>query len=80
MPEGYVVIAQRQLADVLADGRVGDVMEVTFQTTSGVTGSVRIPVDVYDAVTVDEVIRQRVSAIGSVSRLEGAAPLPGDTD
>lgn len=78
MAEGYVVLAQRQLADVLADGRVGDVMEVTFQTASGVTGSVRVPIDVYDAETVDALIRRRVSVIGAVSRIEGVAPTPDD--
>lgn len=80
MPEGYIVIAQRQLADVLADGRVGDVMEVTFQTSSGVTASIRVPVDSYTTDVVDEMIRRRVSLIGSVSQLEGMAPTSSDQE
>ena len=79
MPEGYAVIAQRQLADVLADGRVGDVMEVTFQTSSGVTNSIRVPIDSYHPEVVDELIRRRVSLIAAVHRLEGSAPVAGES-
>lgn len=65
------MIAQRQLADVLDDGRVGDVMEVTFRTNEGVTGSVRVPVDKYDVATVGAMIEARVHAIDAVHRIAG---------
>jgi len=49
---GYKVISQNQTVELRGDGRFIDVMEVTFETESGSTGTVKVPVQGYSAETV----------------------------
>jgi hypothetical protein len=49
---GWKVISQNQTVELRGDGRFVDVFEVTFETETGSTGTVKIPVQGYTAETV----------------------------
>lgn len=68
MAETYRVTAQRQTS-TLANGTFVPAMEVTFETTSGVVGTVVVPVTAYSPDNVAKAITERVDAIEAVSQL-----------
>lgn len=65
----YTVISQRETSEVTPDGRFRRVMEVTFETASGVTASVQIPIDRYAPETVDAAIQEYAGRIEGVAGL-----------
>lgn len=69
MAANYQVVAQRQTVDLGADGRFTDVIEVTYQTASGVTGSVRVPVATFTPDRVAELIDARAVQHDAVANL-----------
>lgn len=71
MATGWQVISTREVSEVLADGRVGDVWIVTFRTTIGTVGSIRIPDDVYTAALATELISAKVARASEVDMLSG---------
>lgn len=69
MADSYKVTNQRQTT-ALTNGQFVDVEEITFQTTSGTTGSVKIPISRLKTVDyVKEVIETRVAALDAVRKL-----------
>lgn len=54
---GYKVISQNQTVELRADGRFVDVFEVTFETETGSSGMVKVPVAGYSAATVQAAIQ-----------------------
>jgi hypothetical protein len=68
MAADYVVTNQRQTNQVVG-GQFQTVMEVTFQTTSGVTGSVTVPVAQYNPENVANLIQARVDQINAVGQI-----------
>lgn len=68
MAADYTVTNQRQTT-TLVGGQFRDVMEVTFQATSGATGSVTIPLAQYSADTVKAAIEARVAVLNDVHSL-----------
>lgn len=70
MAEHYDVIGQRQTSIIDATNRVVEVMRITFQTKPTATiGEIDIPLSLYDAMTVDALVSQRVAQIESVNQL-----------
>lgn len=69
MADGYRVVSQRQTTELTADGRFGDVMEITFRTDGGTVGSVRIPLDRYSAQSARDAIDEYVTHIAAVESL-----------
>jgi hypothetical protein len=69
MADTWHVTNQRQTTALSSGGTFQDVMEVTFETTSGTTGSVRIPVATYSAQAVSDAINARVAQIDAVHSL-----------
>ncbi len=69
MADGYQIVAQRQSVTVDRAAQLRDVMEVTFQTTDGTTGTVRIPLEGYSAAAVASAIAERVGQIAAVAEL-----------
>jgi hypothetical protein len=67
----WQVVATREVSEVLADGRVGDVWIVTFRTSLGTTGSVRIPDDIYTAEIAAQMIAAKVERASLVDSLTG---------
>lgn len=65
----YTVTGQRQTRDEGPDGRMIDVVEVSYVAPGNSVGSVRIPVSEYNAANVDSIIRQRVSEHVGISQL-----------
>lgn len=72
MATTWRVVGTREVSEVLADGRVGDVWIVTFRTSHGTTGSVRIPDDVYTAEIAAEMIGAKVARASDVDMLAGS--------
>lgn len=71
MATNWQVISTREVQEVLADGRVGDVWIITFRTSLGTTGTVRIPDDVYTAEVAHELISAKVARAAEVDGLSG---------
>lgn len=69
MADAWKVTNQRQTTALSSGGTFQDVMEVTFQTTSGTVGSVRIPVNQYSPDAVKTAIDARVAQIDAVHAL-----------
>lgn len=59
MADNWKVIAQRQTSQITPDGRFINVVEVTFQLTSGATATVTIPQANYTA----EYVSQQIDAL-----------------
>lgn len=65
------VVGQRQSTDLLADGSIGQVVEVTFTLADGTNGRVKIPLVGFNADRVREAIDTYADHLDAVSRLEG---------
>lgn len=68
MADTYAITNQRQTTAVVGN-QFQDVMEVTFQTSRGEVGSVRIPLAQYNAAAVNTAIAARVTAMDAVAGL-----------
>lgn len=66
---GYKVLAQNQTVELRADGRFVDVMEVTFETETGSTGTVKVPLAGYSSETVQATIQPMVDHMVAVDKL-----------
>jgi hypothetical protein len=66
---GYKVVAQNQTVDLRADGRFVDVMEVTFETETGSTGTVKVPIVGYSADTVRAAIQPVADHMVEIDRI-----------
>lgn len=69
MAKTYTVIAQRQSTTIDAAGGQRDVVVVTFKTPSDAVGSVRVPLEEYDAATVDKLVSERAAHMEAVAAL-----------
>lgn len=69
MADTYKVTNQRQTVELSADGRFRDVMEVSFQTSQGIHGQVRVPLDQYGPDRVNQMITEYVDKIHGVHNL-----------
>lgn len=69
MAATYSITGQRQTQQITADGRIQDVMEITFLTNTGVTATVRVPLAMYTAENVANTIDAFVTNIDAVSGL-----------
>lgn len=70
-PSRWKVISQRQTVDLLPDGSVGQVVEVTFTLYDGTTGRVSVPVRGFSAQSVAAAIDAYADHLEAVARLEG---------
>lgn len=68
MADNFKVTSQRQTQSMI-DGQFVPAMEVTFKTTTGVIGTVVVPIGAYTPDMVRSAIEQRVSQIDAVSNL-----------
>lgn len=68
MAESYTVIDQRKTTEYLG-GRFQDVWEVTYRTSSGVVGNVRIPASGYTPDEVHKVIDAEVANVHAIGNL-----------
>jgi hypothetical protein len=68
MADNYTVTSQRQ-RDAMVGNTFQPVQEITFTTTSGVTGSVLVPIAQYTADNVHKAIEARVKVIDEVNSL-----------
>ena len=68
MADAYTVTNQRQTTR-LNGGTFQDVMEVTFQTATGATGSVTLPLSQYTPANVKAAIEARVQVLDEVHNL-----------
>jgi len=66
---GYKVVAQNQTVELRADGRFVDVMEVTFETETGSTGTVKVPIVGYSADTVRAAIQPVADHMVEIDRI-----------
>jgi hypothetical protein len=66
MANGYTVTNQRQTTR-LVGGQFQDIMEVSFQTDRGESGSVTIPLSQYSADAVKAAVQPRVDAMDDVA-------------
>lgn len=69
MADMWVVTSQRQTTDLDPSGRFADVMEITFRTQAGTTGSIRVPLDRYTPENVRSIIDDYVERISGVESL-----------
>lgn len=69
MAKDWSVVDQRQTSELGAGGRFRDVMEIVAQTRTGVTFSVRVPVDQYDPDNVAPLLDQQARRILAVGDL-----------
>jgi hypothetical protein len=65
----YTILTQREDRGIGPDGRVIDVVHVSWQGPSGIAGSVVIPADQYSPATVDQRIRERLNVHLAVAQL-----------
>lgn len=69
MADSWSITGQRQTTDLGPDGRFVDVWEITYQTTSGRSGSVRVPKAQYTADRVRQLVDAEVAEILAVDDL-----------
>lgn len=69
MAQDYTVTAQRHTTIINDAGQLQQVMEVTFQTTGGVTAHVDVPLSQYTAQNVQQAIEAYVKNINAVGNL-----------
>jgi hypothetical protein len=69
MATNWVIDSQRQTSELSPAGRFNEVMEITFTTATGTHGQVRVPLNLYNAEHVREVIDQRVAHMMEVENL-----------
>ncbi len=68
MAADYTITNQRQTSTLIG-GQFQQVMEVTFQTATGSTGAVYIPVGQYTADAVKQAVEARVQVLNEVHQL-----------
>ena len=73
----YRVLAQEPRQELVAN-RFVDVMEVSYETPSGVHDSVRIPEAEYNPAAVDRIIQEKIHRVEGVAAL-GPVPHPENT-
>lgn len=66
----YRVTGQRQTTIVDDSGTLTQVMEVSFRTGKGVRGQIDVPLDQYNAATVDALISAQADEIDKVHSLD----------
>jgi len=69
MAREWSIVAQRQTTDLTPDGRFVDIMEVTFETQEGVTGTVKLPLSSYSPDNVAQLVSSRAAQISAVHNL-----------
>lgn len=69
MAEAWRVVNQKQTMMQTSGGQWIDAMKVDFQTTSGVDGSVLVPLNQYGAASVKQLIEARVAQIDEIATL-----------
>ncbi|KKN00276.1 hypothetical protein LCGC14_1139370 [marine sediment metagenome] len=69
MADTWRVVSQRQTSDITPDGRFVDIMEVSVETVTGTTITVRIPTDQYSADAARAMIESRVADVLAVEEL-----------
>lgn len=69
MAESWRIITQRQTSELTADGRFQEVMEVTVEVATGTVIQIQIPISIYNAETVKELVEARVADILEVEQL-----------
>lgn len=67
----WTVIAQRQFEELTPQGSFRSVVEVTFQLASGTTGSIKVPVPLYNEDYVREQIDAQAGVMLGVENLSG---------
>ena len=68
MASDYRITNQRQTS-TLVGGQFQSVMELTFQTTSGATGTIYVPVAQYTEDAVKQAVEARVQTMNAVEKL-----------
>lgn len=63
------VISQRQYEELTPQGTFESTVEVSFQLTSGTTGSVKIPARMYTEEYVRQVVGERAAVMTAVENL-----------
>ena len=74
MAQSWRVVGQRQTTVQSPSGGFDDAMLVSFKTTSGVSGSITVPLSQYTADNVATLIEQRVQAIEEVNATGQGSP------
>lgn len=69
MATNWTIDSQRQTSELSPSGRFQEVMEVTFTTRTGTHGQVRIPLNLYNAEYVAQVVDDRVSRMLEIENL-----------
>lgn len=69
MADNYTVTSQTQTVQLTPQGTFRDVMEVTFDVPGVGSGTVRVPLDLYNADTVKAAIEQQVEHMTNVANL-----------
>ena len=69
MAQDYRITNQRQTTALSSAGQFQDVIEVTFETTHGTVGSVRVTVAIYSADNVAKAVQDRVDQLNAVAQL-----------
>lgn len=67
----WSVIAQRQYENLTAQGTFTQMVEVTFQLTSGTVGMVKIPAQLYTEEYVRDKVEEAAAAMIGVESLSG---------
>lgn len=69
MAANWTIDSQRQTSELSPSGRFQEVMEITFTTRTGTHGQVRIPLNLYNAEYVRQVVDQRVDNMMEIENL-----------
>ncbi len=69
MAQGWQIVAQRQTTDLTPDGRFVDIMEITAETTEGVTFTLKVPLSAYTPESVAQQASARAAQISAVHNL-----------
>lgn len=69
MAEMFFILSQQQTQELGPGGTVQDVMEITFQTVSGVIATERVPLSLYTPENVAALLSERAKVIEQVQSL-----------
>lgn len=69
MAADYTIVAQNQTTDLTPDGRFVDVVQITFQTKDGDSGTVRVPLAEHTPENVAQLVGARAAAMIAIRRL-----------
>lgn len=69
MAEFFRVLSQRQSIELTVDGRFQDVIEVSFETPSGASGTERFLIREYTPENVAAVLSERARALEQIAGL-----------